>query len=260
MATDVAGLSVREVRYQASVEQPRHHHEHTTATLVLDGSLEEGVGSVRERALPLSVVFKPAGTEHRNHVGPRGAYTFQLSFESEFLETSGTSVCPSEWGWAHGGSATRRFLGLLTGWRSTGGDPLDIESLVYDLLGDLWNTGHCRESARSRGVDAPSWLRAVVDEIEDTFDSPRRVRDLAADAGVHPVALARAHRRHFDCSISDRIQARRVSRAADLLGHFDVALTSVAFRAGFADQSHLTRVFKTRTGVTPGRYRRLLAV
>ena len=94
MATDVAGLSVREVRYQASFEQPRHHHEHTTATLVLDGSLDEGVGSVRERALPLSVVFKPAGTEHRNHVGPRGAYTFQLSFESEFLETSGTSVCP----------------------------------------------------------------------------------------------------------------------------------------------------------------------
>jgi hypothetical protein len=36
----------------------------------------------------------------------------------------------------------------------------------------------------------------------------------------------------------------------------DEGLASVAARAGFADQSHLTREFKRRYGVTPGRYRR----
>ncbi|RZL04731.1 MAG: helix-turn-helix domain-containing protein, partial [Rubrivivax sp.] len=33
-------------------------------------------------------------------------------------------------------------------------------------------------------------------------------------------------------------------------------LAAVALRLGFADQSHLQRVFKDHTGITPGRYRR----
>jgi AraC-like DNA-binding protein len=35
----------------------------------------------------------------------------------------------------------------------------------------------------------------------------------------------------------------------------DTALADLAMRAGFADQSHLTRVFKQMTGCTPTAYR-----
>jgi AraC-like DNA-binding protein len=31
--------------------------------------------------------------------------------------------------------------------------------------------------------------------------------------------------------------------------------THVAVQCGFSDQSHLTRVFKSRLGITPGRFR-----
>jgi AraC family transcriptional regulator len=78
-------------------------------------------------------------------------------------------------------------------------------------------------------------------------------------ATVHPVALARAHRRHFGCSITDRTRKRRVREAADLLGAPDESLSTVAFATGFSDQAHLTRVFKRETGTTPGRFRALLA-
>jgi AraC-like DNA-binding protein len=36
-----------------------------------------------------------------------------------------------------------------------------------------------------------------------------------------------------------------------------VPLSQVAYAAGFADQSHLTRTFRRATGYTPGLYRRL---
>jgi AraC-like DNA-binding protein len=39
----------------------------------------------------------------------------------------------------------------------------------------------------------------------------------------------------------------------------EIDLAEVALAAGFADQSHFTRVFKNVTGITPGVYRQMLA-
>jgi AraC family transcriptional regulator len=51
------------------------------------------------------------------------------------------------------------------------------------------------------------------------------------------------------------VLGRRVERAKVLLGRTGTPLPDVACRCGFADQSHLTRVFRQRVGVTPGRFR-----
>jgi AraC family transcriptional regulator len=47
----------------------------------------------------------------------------------------------------------------------------------------------------------------------------------------------------------------RIEAAKHLLEGAAVSLSEVAYRAGFADQSHLTRVFQRATGMTPARYR-----
>jgi AraC-like DNA-binding protein len=36
------------------------------------------------------------------------------------------------------------------------------------------------------------------------------------------------------------------------------SISSIAFQAGFADQSHLTRLFRARFGLTPAEYRRTI--
>ncbi len=48
----------------------------------------------------------------------------------------------------------------------------------------------------------------------------------------------------------------RVEWAADRLAGSDLPISTIAFRAGFADQPHLTRTFKSETGWTPGQYRK----
>jgi AraC-like DNA-binding protein len=47
----------------------------------------------------------------------------------------------------------------------------------------------------------------------------------------------------------------RVRRARDLLRRGEPPAV-VAATVGFADQAHLTRVFKARVGIAPGSYRR----
>ena len=49
----------------------------------------------------------------------------------------------------------------------------------------------------------------------------------------------------------------RVQRAADALARSSAPLAQIALDAGFADQSHFTRVFRTAHGVTPQRWRAL---
>jgi len=50
----------------------------------------------------------------------------------------------------------------------------------------------------------------------------------------------------------------RLEWAAEELARDDARLADVALRAGFADQSHFTRLFRRHTGVTPGHYRELV--
>jgi AraC family transcriptional regulator len=241
---------LRRLSYEPDVRQERHHHEQTTLTLVFRGSLNEVVGSAHEEAGPLSVVFKPAGTDHANRIGPRGAATVQVELPPDFMD-----ACPGgdEWSWAHGGSAARRFLALCADWSEAADSPGDLADRVFDVLAGF------DEGPNGTTTAPPPWLDRIVEELEDTFVAPRSVRDLAMSATVHPVALARAHRRHFGCSITDRTRKRRVREAADLLGAPDESLSTVAFATGFSDQAHLTRVFKRETGTTPGRFRALLA-
>ncbi len=246
------GAVLREVTYPAALRQPRHHHERTSVTLVFGGSLEEDVGSVHEDATPLSVVFKPAGTEHSTRIGPAGATTFQIELEDGAPRGSSERDPPDAWGWTHGGRDARRFLEIVRA--SRGGAPDDdLEDGLLELL-DAVRFGPEPPIAGP----PPAWLARVAEELEDTFASPRRVRELARAACVHPVALARAHRRHFGCSITERLRARRVREAAALLRSRTPSISSVAFRRGFSDQSHLTRVFRSETGLTPGAYRSLL--
>jgi AraC family transcriptional regulator len=47
----------------------------------------------------------------------------------------------------------------------------------------------------------------------------------------------------------------RLDRVADRLAHSNARILDIALDAGFADQSHLTRSFRKRFGMTPGEYR-----
>jgi AraC-like DNA-binding protein len=51
---------------------------------------------------------------------------------------------------------------------------------------------------------------------------------------------------------------RRLDLARELI-HQGRALVEVAYDAGFADQAHFTRVFRSAVGLTPARYRALRA-
>lgn len=83
-----------------------------------------------------------------------------------------------------------------------------------------------------------------------------QLSELALSVGVHPVHLTRAFREQHGVTIPAYVRQLRVDAARKLLKSSSLSLADIAGMVGFADQSHLTRVFKRLTGVPPGQYRR----
>lgn len=249
------GIEVRQIDYPPGLEQPTHYHSWTSVTLVLHGGLEERVGGAVENAAPLSVVVKPAGTEHADRIGPSWTRTLQIALRPDFLEAADGEESPFHaWRWLHAGVAARYFLRVLARFRGSGTDPLGMEAAVFDFLGSL-----TPDDRRPPPGAPPRWLVPVAEEIDECFASGLQVRALARKAGVHPVSLTRQFRRHFGTTVSERIRLRRIQAAVGLLSRPETTLPDVAYSTGFADQSHLCRVFKAATGMTPGAFRALAA-
>jgi AraC family transcriptional regulator len=243
---DAGAFSVREIVYPAGSVQRRHAHSTSGVTLVLAGSLEETVANSHEFARSLSVVVKPLDTEHANRIGNRGARTLQIRIGSSAFENDLRAL--GAWRWCHRGAVVKEFLNVLRFFRAGAAD--ELETAVYDLIG----------SARdyAAGVNhPPSWLKQAREHIDAMLPGVIRVRDVAQSAAVHPVYLARQFRRFFGCSVTEYVSARRLQLAADLLASPHAQLAAAAYRAGYADQSHLTRSFRAGTGVTPRVYREL---
>ena len=92
------------------------------------------------------------------------------------------------------------------------------------------------------------------------FRNNLKVQDIANEVGVHPFHLSRVFRTVHRQTIGEYVHKLRVAYACKLLEQPECDLANVALSAGFADQSHFTKVFKNVTGLTPGVFRQLASL
>lgn len=130
---------------------------------------------------------------------------------------------------------------------------LALESLGHALVVAVaqHHTGRRPPSIPPPGL-SPAQLGRVTRYVEDNLTAPLTLADLAAVAHVSPFHFARLFRAATGRSPHRYVLERRVSLAEDLLTRTTLPIAEIAARAGFADQSHLTRVLGRHLGRTPG--------
>jgi AraC-like DNA-binding protein len=89
--------------------------------------------------------------------------------------------------------------------------------------------------------------------IDDDPSRPISLSDLAALSDISRYQIVRAFTRELGVTPYAYVIQRRVRLARQLLLNGEM-LAAVSHRAGFADQSHLTRAFVRQLGIPPGRY------
>jgi AraC family transcriptional regulator len=100
-------------------------------------------------------------------------------------------------------------------------------------------------------------LKRVLEYVQAELDSDIHLNDLAEVAGLSPFHFAKLFKRSTGASPHQYILQRRLERAKELLQQTTIGLSEISLQTGFADQSHLTKVFRRLTGVTPSKFREL---
>ena len=248
-------LSARVLSYEPGSQLPRHHHARASLSLILDGEQREWVGSRHYDCASHSAVLKGAGVEHANTIGPRvtrGLFV-EMSGEAEtaLSEAAGTPLGAA----CFSGGATShlvRRIGQELRFRRPGASIM-VEVLLFELLGTM---------VRRRSLQQPrredTRLRRAIDYLEANYRRRLTVTEVAGQAGIHPSYLAELFRARYDTSVGEWVRNRRLEFARDALRNPEASVSCIAFEAGFADHSHLTRLFQARFGLTPAEYRRTL--
>jgi AraC-like DNA-binding protein len=131
-------------------------------------------------------------------------------------------------------------------------EPLAVDAVVERLAGHLAARSDDRPRARRTTVAHRAVSRArdfLAAESHRTVAS----EELVAVTGLDRFALSRHFRAATGTSPHRYQVGRRLARAQKMIAE-GVALSDAAAATGFADQSHLTRHFGARFGLTPGRW------
>lgn len=116
-----------------------------------------------------------------------------------------------------------------------------------------------------RGVESnlfstkPHWVKKIDEILNDNFDQPLTLQELSDELDVHWVHLSRDFPRYFRCNFSEYVRKIRVEKSLNLLRNQQLSLTEIALMCGFADQSHFIRCFKNFHGLTPKKFRQIIA-
>ena len=228
---------------------PRHEHELAYVTIVLHGHYREGDRGKLDELPPLTAVFNPVGVAHSTVIGPAGASMFTIEFRTEGLRELGLQL-PDRTTF-DGGVGTMLWPGLrlFSSFKNQSTDSLMLEAHVLELLGAIIRLDPSPEKT------PPRWLKRVKDRLHAEFCERLRMRDLAREAGVHPVHLARAFRKFEKRTPGEYQQHLQIRAACELLGKPEWPLAEIAAECGFADQSHFTRTFRRMAATTPLRFR-----
>lgn len=130
---------------------------------------------------------------------------------------------------------------------------LKNESLLLSVVTRL-ATDHFvpRQSLPEPGCE-PAAVRRIREWLDAHSEQNVSVRSLADIVGLSAYHLVRVFHKHVGIPPHQYQKNIRVLKARKLLVS-GATISEVAYQAGFCDQSHLNRCFKTTLGVSPGKY------
>jgi AraC-like DNA-binding protein len=110
--------------------------------------------------------------------------------------------------------------------------------------------------APARGGLAPWQERRAKDLIDSRLEGDISLGEIATECRLSRSHFARLFKITTGSSPHEWLLKRRIDSAKHLLLESETAISEIALECGFADQSHLTRVFSKLVGATPGVWRR----
>jgi len=142
--------------------------------------------------------------------------------------------------------------------RPSEANQLFIDHMMLALSAHVAQTygGLKRNTELGRGGLAPWQMKRACERLESDLGGSLSLQQIAAEFDLSVSHFSRAFRMSTGLPPHQWLLRQRVKAAKQLLTVRDLSLSEIAISAGFANQSHFTRVFSSVVGVSPGVWRR----
>jgi AraC family transcriptional regulator len=232
------------MRFAPGLRLPSHYHNEPMLTVPLRGRVDLVSGGRRVACLPGMVFIVPPGEVHEStfgHSGARSVVITPLDSDIAFRELLVVDSPP----------ISRIAAGIVDETKCTDSlSGMAVDGMVLQIIALT-----LRIDSKMRGRMPQAWLQTVVDVMRGAEGRRVNLSDLAAAVDTTPAYLAKVFRSTYGQPIARFARGLRLEQAAERLRASDASIRHIARDAGFADQSHFTRLFKSVKGITPALYR-----
>jgi AraC-like DNA-binding protein len=260
--TGLDGIEALHARFVRHAYRP-HSHPTWTVAVVERGAARFALDTTQQRASEGELfVLEPEAVHTGMAAVPEGWAYKVLYIEPRLLhdwaERDGAPPRAARWV-VFRDRALRSAL--VRAHEALAADPagdLAVDEAVLHAVGAL--RPHLQPGPPARGRDRAEHaaVRRARRHLSERWDQRVTLAELGAASGLSRFELVRRFREQNGVTPHAFQSNLRVDHARRLLAAGD-APAAVAAACGFADQPHLTRVFKSAVGVTPGRYARSMA-
>jgi AraC-like DNA-binding protein len=239
----------------------KHTHQHFGIGVVHQGAQKSASGRGMVEAGPGDIIAVNPNEVHDGlPIGEAGRSWRILYFEPELIEQATNDIhqggaAPQEL--AHpvmrNVSAADLFGHLFAAMTAhgRGDDGMRREELLLSLVARLFEE-------RIAAEPVPRGIRRALQLIDDEPARPMTLADLARESGLGRFQVLRGVHRATHLTPHAYLMQRRIDLARRLIAG-GARLAEAAAASGFADQSHMTRLFVRKYGVSPGAYAAALA-
>jgi AraC family transcriptional regulator len=135
---------------------------------------------------------------------------------------------------------------------------LFVDHMMLALTAHVTQTyGGLRAGAEpARGGLAPWQVKRACEKLESDLSGKLSLEQIAAEFDLSVSHFSRAFRISTGLPPHQWLLRQRIKAAKQLMSVRDLPLSEIAISAGFANQSHFTRVFSAVAGVSPAAWRR----
>lgn len=250
-----AGIDAVEAQTRHSF--PRHTHEQFGIGLIYQGAQKSlsGRGMVEAGAGDI-ITVNPGEVHDGVPIGDAGRSWRMLYFDPAVISAAAEDIGQGRSDAGEFASPAFRDADTANEFRAlfaaitdptTQDEAIRREERLLLLLASVLATGRARHHER------PATITAAKTMIDDDPTAAITLADLAAEAGLSRFQLVRNFAKSVGLTPHAYIVQRRIDLARRLIGE-GMPLAEAAFAAGFADQSHMTRIFVSKYGLSPGAY------
>ncbi len=234
---------------------PRHTHDTFGIGIIHRGAQKSLSGRGVVEAGPGDIITVNPGEVHDGApIGDHGRfwqmlYLLPLTIEAAALDITegGRETFEFEYPVIRDARLGGRFRHFFAAATADDGALLASETELLALVASVLQPRATAVAAKSAGI------RRAARLLDDDPARPVTLGELAQEAGLSKFQLLRAFVRQTGFTPHAYQIQRRIDVARRLIGD-RMPLAEAAAASGFADQSHMTRTFVQRYGVTPGAY------